>query len=118
MESKEVLLQTVKVWVHLDNQIKQQNTLLRNLRAEKKKQNEKMFELMKLFNIDNVDLKNGQIQYKKHTKREALTQKKLSTILSRHPQFQPEQVELLSMFVFENRKIVESETLVRKEYKE
>ena len=37
--SKENLIQTVKTWVQLDNQIKQVNKVLKKLRDEKKEQN-------------------------------------------------------------------------------
>jgi predicted transcriptional regulator len=112
--NKENLIQTVKAWVHVDNQIKQVNKVLKTLRDEKKEQNKKMISLMKMNNIDNFEMKDGQIQYKKYSKRESLTQKKLVEILSTHPQLQPDQVNMLNEFVYENRKMVNQEVIVRK----
>ena len=40
--SKQELIQTVKKWVYLDNQIKQMSNMLKQLRKDKKKQNENM----------------------------------------------------------------------------
>lgn len=112
--SKEDLINTVKKWVYLDNQIKQLNTMLKTLRNEKKEHNVKMVEMMKASNIDNLELKDGQIQYKKYSKRESLTQKKLLDILTKHPQLQSEQVKMLNDYVYENRKVVEKDVVIRK----
>lgn len=112
--SKEDLINTVKKWVYLDNQIKQLNTMLKTLRNEKKEHNVQMVEMMKASNIDNLELKDGQIQYKKYSKRESLTQKKLLDILTKHPQLQSEQVKMLNDYVYENRKVVEKDVVIRK----
>ena len=73
--TKQDLIETVKKWVQLDNQLKQLNTMSKKIRNDKKIHNQKMIEIMKAHEIDNVELKDGQIQYKKYTKREPLTQK-------------------------------------------
>ena len=112
--TKQDLIQTVKKWVQLDNQIKQVSTMLKTLRNQKKEHNEVMINMMKASKIDNLEIKDGQIQYKKYTKRESLTQKKLLQILSHHPQLQSEQVKMLNDYVYENRKVVEKDAVVRK----
>jgi|SaaInl5LU_22_DNA_1037371.scaffolds.fasta_scaffold47782_2 seryl-tRNA synthetase len=112
--SKEDLINTVKKWVYLDNQIKQLNTMLKTLRNEKKEHNVQMVEMMKASNIDNLELKDGQIQYKKYSKRESLTQKKLLDILTKHPQLQSDQVKMLNDYVYENRKVVDKDVVIRK----
>ena len=114
--SKEDLIHTVKKWVQLDNQIKQLNTMLKKLRNDKKEHNIQMVEMMKANQIDNLELKDGQIQYKKYAKRESLTQKKLLDILSKHPQLQSDQVKMLNDYVYENRKVVETDMVIRKTF--
>jgi len=112
--NKDELVETVKQWVVIDQQMKKLNTQLKQLRTEKKKQNAKMIEMMKSHKIDNFDLKDGNIQYKKQNIREPLTQKKLLNILTEHPSFEPEQAKMLNKFVFENRKRVETDKIVHK----
>ena len=112
--SKQELIHTVKKWVYLDNQIKQMSNMLKQLRKDKKKQNENMIEMMKANQIDNFELKDGQIKYKKYASRETLTQKRLLEILSNHPQLQSEQVEVLNEYIYENRRVVEKDAIVRK----
>ena len=112
--TKEDLIQTVRQWVQIDNQIRQMNKMLKKLKEDKKSHNAHMIEIMKSYSIDNFELKDGQIQYKKYKSRETLTQKKLLEILSKHPQLQQEQAQLLNEFVFDNRKIIEKDVVVRK----
>jgi seryl-tRNA synthetase len=114
MSDKQALIDIVKSWVTLDNQIRALSNKLRELRKEKKAQNEQMIQIMKANEIDNFDLKDGQIRYKKETKREALTQKKLLDILAKHPQLGEEQAKHLNQFVFERRKITEKDIIIRK----
>lgn len=108
------LVDTVRNWVQLDNQIRFAQKKLKELRDQKKQKNEEMIRIMKENEIDNFDLKDGQIRYKKEKKREALTQKKLLNILLSHPQLGKNQAEQLNHFVFESRKVVENETITRR----
>ena len=66
--SKDTLVDIVKQWVQLDNQIQQLNKTTKQLKNEKKKVNQDMMDIMKQKDIDIFDLKDGQIQYKKETK--------------------------------------------------
>ena len=118
MSDKQALIDIVKSWVTLDNQIRGLSKKLKELRNEKKKQNEDMINIMKANEIDNFDLKDGQIRYKKESKREALTQKTLLSILSKHPQLGGDQAEHLNQFVYDRRKVIETETITRKIYEE
>ena len=108
------LVDTVRNWVQLDNQIRFAQKKLKELRDQKKQKNEEMIRIMKENEIDNFDLKDGQIRYKKEKKRETLTQKKLLNILLSHPQLGKNQAEQLNHFVFESRKVVENETITRR----
>lgn len=111
---KQLLIETVKKWVEIDNKLRQVTEVAKKLRKEKKERNEQMLKMMKDHEIDNFDIKNGQIQYKKENKREPLTQKKLLNILMNHPQLNEDQVHGLNKYVFDNRKVTEKESIVRK----
>lgn len=112
--SKDSLVNIVKKWVQLDNQINQLTKTTKQLKLEKKQINQDMIDIMKQNEIDIFDLKDGQIQYKKETKRVALSQKRLLTILSKHPQLGEEQAIALNEYVYENREEVVKESIVRK----
>ena len=114
MQKGGTLIDTVKKWVEIDNKLRQVTEVAKKLRKEKKEKNEQMIRIMKENEIDNFEIKDGQIQYKKENKREPLTQKRLISILMEHPQLSEEQVLKLNQYVFESRKVTEKETVVRK----
>ena len=114
VQNKQLLIETVKKWVEIDNKLRQVSDVAKKLRKEKKEKNEQMIKIMKENEIDNFEIKDGQIQYKKENKREPLTQKRLISILMEHPQLSEDQVLKLNQYVFECRKVTEKETVVRK----
>jgi hypothetical protein len=111
---EQTLIDIVKNWVTLDNQIRAMAKKSKELRTAKKAQNELMIKVMKENNIDNFDLKDGQIRYKKETHREPLTQKTLIKILSKHPNLGTEQAKHLNQFIFDGRKVTEKDVIIRK----
>ena len=111
------LVDVVKQWVQTDNKLIQLNKMVKELRQEKKRWNEEMIRTMKKNEIDIFDIKDGQIKYKSEKKKEPLTQKKLLTILGKHPQLGAEQVDALNNFVYENRAETVKESIVRKIHK-
>ena len=116
--NKPNLVDVVKQWVQTDNKLIQLKKLLKELRQEKKRLNEEMIQTMKTHEIDIFDIKDGQIKYKVEKKKEPLTQKKLLSILEKHPQLAKEQVQVLNDFVYENRAETVKESIVRKIHKE
>jgi len=111
------LVDVVKQWVQTDNKLIQLNKMVKELRQEKKRWNEVMIQTMKKNEIDIFDIKDGQIKYKMEKKKEPLTQKKLLTILGKHPLLAAEQVDALNNFVYDNRVETVKESIVRKIHK-
>jgi len=114
MSSKDALVDIVKKWVQLDNQINQLNKTAKEMKKEKNNVNIEMMNMMKSHGIDNFDIKDGQIQYKKEKKRATLSQKRLFMILSNHPQLKEEEVIALNDYIYQNREETIKETIVRK----
>jgi hypothetical protein len=112
------LIDIVRKWVNIDNQLNKLNKLTKQLRLEKKNLNIDMIHIMKQNEIDIFDLKEGQIRYKQEKKKEPLNQKRLLSILSKHPVLEESQIKSLNDFIFENRKEIVTETIVRKIAKE
>ena len=108
------LTSIVKAWVVNDNQIRALNKKMRELRQEKKVHTEKMIDVMKQYEIDNFDVKDGQIHYRTQNHREPLTQKKLLSILASHPQMNEHQANLLGQFIYDSRKTVQRDVISRK----
>jgi hypothetical protein len=88
--------------------------MIKQLRSEKKTLNIEMIQIMKENNIDIFDLKEGQIRYKQEKKKEPLNQKRLLSILSKHPTLAETQIIELSDFIYQNRTETMKETIIRK----
>ena len=108
------LIDIVRKWVNIDNQLNKLNKLTKQLRLEKKNLNIDMIHIMKQNEIDIFDLKEGQIRYKQEKKKEPLNQKRLLSILSKHPTLEETQIVGLNDFIFKNRNEILKETITRK----
>jgi hypothetical protein len=111
---KNKLIDIVRNWVNIDNQLSKMNKITRQLRSDKKKLNIEMIKVMKEKEIDIFDLKEGQIRYKTEKKKEPLNQKRLLSILSKYPVLEETQKVALNEFIFQNRNEIVTETIVRK----
>lgn len=114
MESKDTLIKTIKDWVKLDNEIRalKKEEYLRN--AEKKKVSNLLMEIMKNNNIDEFDIKDGQICYNKKHIKKPITKKMLTNILSKYFKGDTEKANEINDYILENREEVIKETIVRK----
>ena len=113
-DEKQKLINIVRKWVNTDNQLNKLNQLVKQLRLEKKTLNIEMIEVMKQNDIDIFDLKEGQIRYKQEKIKEPLNQKRLLSILSKHPTLEESQIIGLNDFIFQNRNERVKETIIRK----
>jgi hypothetical protein len=113
-DEKQRLINIVRKWVNIDNQLNKLNQIVKQLRLEKKTLNIEMIEVMKQNDIDIFDLKEGQIRYKQEKIKEPLNQKRLLSILSKHPTLEESQIIGLNDFIFQNRNERLKETIIRK----
>ena len=111
---KNKLIDIVRNWINVDNQLSKLNSMTRQLRSEKKKINMEMIQVMKEKEIDIFDLKEGQIRYKTEKRKEPLNQKRLLDILSKYPVLEDTQKIALNDFIFQNRNEIVTETITRK----
>lgn len=111
---KNKLIDIVRNWINVDNQLSKLNSMTRQLRLEKKKINMEMIQVMKEKEIDIFDLKEGQIRYKTEKRKEPLNQKRLLDILSKYPVLEDTQKIALNDFIFQNRNEIVTETITRK----
>ena len=62
MEDKRKLIENVKGWIDIDNDIKELQKELKEKRKEKKSYTTNLVDIMKTNNVDCFDIKNGKIQ--------------------------------------------------------
>lgn len=111
---KEKLVQIIKDWVKLDNEMRTLQRELNIRKLEKKNTTSRVMEIMRSNNIDCFDMKDGQILYKKRNVKKPVTKLVLMEILSTYYEGDEVKAKELNNYIMENRKITVSETIVRK----
>lgn len=118
MDTKEYLIQCVKKWVKIDNEIRHLKKE-QNLRTqEKKKVSNDLMNIMRQHEIDCFDLKDGQLMYSKKNVKKPITQKTLMSILSNYFEGDSLKASDLNQYIMENREERIEEKIVRKVNKE
>lgn len=114
MENKQQLIESIKDWVKLDNEIRKLQSELSNRKNEKKRVSTKLMETMNANNIDCFDIKDGQLCYNKRSVKKPITKKGLFDILTKYYNGDLMQATQVNDYIIENREEVVKETLVRK----
>lgn len=114
METKEQLIQCIKQWVKIDNEIR---TLQKEQAARKKMREEitkNLMQTMQTNNIDCFDIKDGRIMYCKKNVKKPISNKMLLTLLSKYYEGDELRAHELNNFILENREVSVKESIVRK----
>jgi len=114
MDTKEILINNIRNWVKLDNEIRELRKEENIRKNEKKEMSETIMNIMKQNEIDCVDIKDGQLCYNKQNVKKPLTKKNLMTILSKYFKGNDTRANELNDFILSNREEVVKETIVRK----
>tara|TARA_Y200000002_G_C22271864_1_gene492470 strand:- start:63 stop:428 length:366 start_codon:yes stop_codon:yes gene_type:complete len=112
--TKELLINNIRKWVKLDNELR---ALKKEESARKKQQKElntQLIDLMKQNEIDNIDIKGGQICYNQKNIKKPITKKYLLEILAKYYQGDMDKAESTNEFILNNREEVTKETITRK----
>jgi hypothetical protein len=117
METKEQLVNCIKKWVKIDNEIRtlQKEQVMR--KKEKKTISNDLIEVMRTNQIDCFDIKDGQLVYNKKNVKKPITKKELLQILSTYYDGDTLKASEVTTFIDENRTEVVKETITRKVYK-
>jgi len=103
METKEFLVNTIKKWVKLDNEIKALKKEVITRQTEKKGLSDTLINIMKQNDIECVDIKDGQICYNKKNVKKAISKKNLLDTLSKYFEDDPVKAAEVNEFINENR---------------
>jgi hypothetical protein len=118
METKEQLVNTIRKWIKIDNEIRALQKESNKRRADKKKISNDLIDVMKKNEIDCFDINDGQLLYSKKNVRKPITQKVLLDILSNYYQGDTLKASEVNNFIMENRESTTRETIVRKIFKD
>ena len=114
MTDKRELVENVKKWIDIDNDIKELQKVMREKRKEKKLYTQSLVDIMKTNDIDCFDMKSGKLIYTKKTVKAPLSKKHLFESLTKYFQNNKELCDELGQFILETRKEKIKENIRRK----
>lgn len=114
METKEQLVKVVKEWVTMDNEIRRQQLLVKEMKAKQKNVSQQLMMTMKQNEIECFDINNGSLVYKKNKVKKPINKNTLYSILNNYFKGDTEHVEELGKFIMDNRQEVIKESIQRK----
>ena len=111
--NNDVLVNTIKNWLDVENEINIYNKKVRELRKQKKELNISLMNVMKDNDIDCFDCKTGQLTYNKTNVKKSINKKYLNDILKKYfDDTNNQEADKLCSYILENR-----DTLVRESIK-
>ena len=112
--SNEQLLDSVKSWINIDNEIRQLQSAIKERRKQKKELTENLVSTMKQNDIDVFNIPDGELIYTKTRSKTPLSKKHLLLSLSEYFKDNKDMVDQLGKFILDSRKIKEKENIKRK----
>jgi len=114
MASKTELLQNIREWIAVDNEIRELNKEARLRKEKQKKISQALMQIMKENEIDEFNVTGGKIMYSKKTIKKPITKTNLLGILSKYYRDDTTQAVEMNNFILNNREEVVKETITRK----
>jgi hypothetical protein len=118
MASKTELIQSIREWIAVDNEIRELNKEIRIRKQKQQKISQVLMQTMKDNEIDAFDVTGGKIVYSKKTVKKPITKKNLLGILSKYYKDDSSQAIEMNNFIMNNREEVIKENIARKINKE
>ena len=117
MDTKEQLVNTIREWVKIDNEISNLQEEIKKRKDKKKQISESLITIMKENEIDCFDIKDGQICYTKKKVKKPITKCILMNILSKYFEGDTMKANEMNTFILENREETTKESISLKPYK-
>jgi predicted nucleic acid-binding Zn-ribbon protein len=114
METKEQLVNNIKEWIKMDNEIVQLKNEIKERNNKKKTLTENLVSVMKTNEIDCFDINGGALVYKKNKVKKPINGKTLLTALQNYYKEDPKVAEDLAKHVMDSREEQIKETIKRK----
>lgn len=114
METKELLINNIKEWIKIDNEVSQLKAEIKEKNNKKKALTTDLVNVMKTNQIDCFDINGGALVYKKSVVKKPINGKSLLSILKNYYKNDPKIAEDLTKHVLDNREEQIKETIKRK----
>lgn len=116
METKDQLIQSIRDWVRMDNEMRKLRNEINIRKNEQKNISKTLIEVMRKNEIDEFDLNDGKIVYSKKNVKKPITKKMLLGLLANYYNGDIKKAADLNNYILSNREEVEVETISRKIY--
>ena len=114
MATHEVIVNNVRGWLSIEEEIKELQKIIREKKKEKKVITENLVEIMKENEIDCFDITDGKLVYTKNKVKQALSKKHLLTALATYFQNDNTKAKEVANFVLESRQVKIKENIRHK----
>ena len=114
METKDQLIDAVKSWIQLDNELRDIAKLAKEKRERKKNISLEPMDVMKDNEIECLDINDGQICYRKTKSKKALNKDSLLSILQKYFKNDESRSKDVAQFILQNREVIDKESITRK----
>jgi hypothetical protein len=114
MDPKEQLVNNIKEWIKIDNEISQFRAQIKEKNLLKKTLTEDLMSVMKNNQIDCFDINDGCLVYKQNKVKKPINGKTLLSVLQNYYKNEPQVAEDLTKHIMENREEKIRETIKRK----
>lgn len=113
--NKQIIIGLLKEYVEYTQQINDLQNQIKDFRSKKKQIEIKLIQFMENNEIDEFDINNGKVIHKKVKTRSSINKNYLLTVLGNYFENNPEiDNEDLGKFIFDNRPVKESSSLIVK----
>ena len=114
MEAKEQLINNIKDWIKIDNEISQLKSEIKDRTNKKKMLTENLVTVMKSNSIDCFDITGGALIYKKNKVKKPISSKTLLSALQNYYKDDANLAEELAKHIMDSREENIKETIKRK----
>ena len=108
------LIDNIKEWIQLDNDMKEYQKLLREMRKRKNDLTNNLVNTMKNNDIDVFDINNGKLIYSQYKVKAPLSKKHIISSLGTLFANEPEKIELITSHILDTRETKIKENIRRK----
>lgn len=112
-ESQINVVETVKEWIKIDNEMKLLQLEVKTRRERKKQLSDSLVEILRDSDIDGWNTKEGKLEYVKTKTKSSLNKQHIKAALSKFIKDE-DQVDAMTQFIYESRSIKEKESIKRK----
>lgn len=111
ISTKEELIMNIKEWIKTDSEIERLKNEIKEKKAKKKQITDVLINVMKSNSLDQIDINDGALAYKKRKTRKTVSGKFLLAQLEEYYKDQPELAKQLAKIVLDNREEVIKEDI-------